>query len=443
MKPCEPDFQKSIYNGEKKDLIGQNGEHNYRVRVIGLPIEIEYIISLMTQVVEWCNRMGHNNNTRWGHLQDIFIHGRKGYKAWVKIRDRDYPHHVARTNQALVNDMLPKMLDEILQQSDNAEQIYKYIQNLKFNLEVWEAVSWADRRTELYSVADAMTCSQGLRHTQLNRIKFYIDSVGDDIMDEVRSRPKFSDPLDDANQNQNPKSAEEIASQIAIIQRKQNKDKNLVLNEEQDRFVKKNNGGGGGSGSSGSRNRNNGGGNNRGNGGGNKRNWSSGNNNQDGKRQRTNDNQNNQRQHNFGDKKCELPNHGNHQWKDCRYNYRNKDYDHEGAVRMAARDGVPGWYKGQVQRSTARKSGDGSNGNQYSQQNQSHYQWQQPPSGPPPSFNYHYQQQKPPPQPYAYMQMPPPHPQQACRGPGRNGPPSGPSSGSSGGQWVFQPSGQR
>eukprot|EP00984_Skeletonema_dohrnii_P031953 scaffold25196_cov211-Skeletonema_dohrnii-CCMP3373.AAC.4 len=100
MKPNAIDFHGLVYEGERKDLIGQNGEHNYRNRVVGNPNEIEYILSLMKQLLAWCNRMGHNNNSRWEQMQDIFIFEKRGYKAFAKIRDRDYPHHVNRTNQA-------------------------------------------------------------------------------------------------------------------------------------------------------------------------------------------------------------------------------------------------------------------------------------------------------------------------------------------------------
>lgn len=444
MKPHVIDFKSVVYEGERKDLIGQNGEHNYRNRVVGNANEIEYILSLMKQILSWCNRMGHNNNNRWEKMHDIFIFEKRGHKAFAKIRDRDYPHHNTRTNQALRDEMIPKMLDEILGSTNNAEKIYEYIHKRTCSLETFEITRWTERVMEMYALADFMTCAPTLRPSIIQRTKWYMDSVGPDMMDEVEGRPEMTDILDDANNNANPKSLEEIARVIAFIQRKQNKDKNLVLNDEQDRFVKKNNGGGGGA----SGGRGNGSRNDRGNGGGGRRNESSNNNNRSNKKQRYNNHQSNQRQRggNFDDKQCELPNHGGHKWKDCRFNHRNNQYNHEGAVRMAGRDGVPGWFKGQVANTTAKKSGDGRNSNQSFQQNShSHYQnnnsyhnWQQPPTGPPPAFNYHYEQQQPS-QHHAYMQMPPP-PQQAARGPGRNGPPSGPpSSGPSGGQWVYQP----
>ena len=438
MKTKAIDFKSIVYEGERKDFIGPGGDHNYKNRVVGIPNEIEYILSLLKQALTWCHRMGYNNNQRWEQVQDIFIFEKRGHKVWTRIRDRDYGYHVNRTNQALRDEMIPKMLDEILGSTDNAEMIYEYLHKRTCNLDVFEIGRWTERVMEIYALADEMNCAGALRPSILQRTRWYTTSVGPDMMDEVESKPGMSDILDDANNNANPKPIEAIALVIANIQRKRNKDKNLILNEEMDKFVKKYNGGGGGaSGGRGNGNRND-----RGNGGGDKRNWSSNNNNQSNKKQRFNNHQNKQSQRggNFDDKQCELPGHGGHKWKDCVFNYRNKEYKHEGAVRMAGRDGVPGWFKGQVEKSTARRSGNNGNNNKnshsYYKGNNNYHSWQQPPAGPPPNFNYHYDQQQP--HHHSYMQMPPP-PQQAPRGPGRNGPPIGPpSSGPPGGPWVYQ-----
>ena len=170
-------------------------------------------------------------------------------------------------------------------------------------------------------------------------------------------------------QEAKPKRLEEIALQISNIQRRQNRDKNLVLAASREHYEKNNNRGGGRN-----NNRGNGGGrnNNRGNGGGgNKQNWSSINNDQGNKRQRYNNNNNNNRNHqgqggnnfNFDDKPCTLPKHGEHKWKDRSCNYRNNDYNHEQALRMAVRDNVPNWFKKQVERSSEIKSRNGGNSN--------------------------------------------------------------------------------
>ncbi len=451
------DFKDAIYEGNKKDLI-VGGAHNYVTQAVGKPEEIEYIVKLMKQVIQWCTATGVNHNQRWIQVKQCFVFDGKADHLWERIVNRDYPGHLQRTNAALVDDMMPKMLDAILGFSNNARKLYVYIGNLKLEVEKTDAVAWTDRIIELYKLADVMKCAANVRPSQLQKIRLYTESVGEDLMDEVKGRTGFNDIFDEANNGANPKRMEEIGAQVATIQRKQNKAKGLVLSQDLTRFEKKDGSGGGrgsGGGAQGNGNRYN---NNRGNGGGGKRSWQSGNNDQGSKRRRYNNNSNNYNRNNqqqggnkfsFDDKPCELPGHNrSHKWKDCRCNYRNKDYQHQQAVRMAEKEDAPGWFKTQVRTSQIKRNG----GNGNDQHNQSHYQnnsnyhnWQQPPVGPPPpggppSFNYHYQQpsqQQVPPPSHSYMQVPPPPPQQAARGPGRSGPSS--NGQPSGGRWVFQP----
>ena len=451
------DFKMSVYEGNKKDLIVA-GAHNYVTQAEGRPEEIEYIVKLMKQVIQWCITTGFANNQRWVHVKQCFIFDSRADHLWDSIVTRDYPMHNQRTNQALVNEMMPKMLDAILGSSNNARMLYNYISTQKLEAEKFDAVAWTERIIELYKLADVMRCAATLRPVELQRIRFYTESVGPELMDEVRSRAGFDDIFDEANNGANPKEMREIGLQVATIQRRNNRAKGLVLSQDLTRYEKKDgsNGGrrsGGGSSNNGGRYNNNG------NGGGGKRSWNSGNNDQGNKRRKYNNNNSNNYNRNnqdgnggnkfsHDDKPCQLPNHAGHTWKNCYCNYRNKNYKHEQAVRTAGKADAPAWFKGQVRNSEAKRNGG--NGNE--QHNQSHYQdnsnyhnWQQPPVGPPPpgvppSFNYHYQQhpqQQVPPPSYNYMQVPPPPPQQAARGPGRNGPPSnGPPSG---GRWVYQP----
>ncbi len=269
------------------------------------------------------------------------------------------------------------------------------------------------------------------RPTDIQMTQSYLRSVGQDMMEDVRLHPTMTDILDTANGNANPKARHEIASVISNIQARKNKEKGLFLNEEGTKYGKKNGGGGGGQSGGGRGNYNKRGGNPN---GGNHYN-----NNHRNKKQRGNSqNQNQQGRGDLRNTKCTLPNHGGHLWKECFLNFRNKSkYNHEAAVKMIARDGVPGWFKAEVEKTTAMRSNNDNRGNSSqayynSQGNHSYYQ------GGPPQQNYQYYQQQPPPhQPQAsnYMQMPP-APQQLPRGPGRNGPPAAPSSN---GQWVFQP----
>ena len=160
------DFKAAIYEGNKKDLI-VGGAHNYIIQAVGKPEEIEYIVKLMKQVIQWCTTTGVNNNQRWAHVKQCFVFNGKAGHLWESIVNRDYPGHLQRTNAILVDHMIPKMLDAILGSSNNARKLYVYIGNLKLEVEKTDAVAWTDRIVELYKLADVMRCATNLRPSQL------------------------------------------------------------------------------------------------------------------------------------------------------------------------------------------------------------------------------------------------------------------------------------
>lgn len=264
-----------------------------------------------------------------------------------------------------------------------------------------------------------------------------MDSIGREWEHKLIQCEGMGDIYDEANGGANPKAHIEIAGQLAILQAMENAKKGLQLSEDRSRYIKKDNGrGGGGAGSGGSS------GTKRGNSG----DKDSGE--RSSKRQRTNGGgpKDEGGFKDYSNSKCQLPNHGNHKWKDCRCNYRNKaNYNHEMAVRVSQKDGAPDWFKKQVERSIKIKANQGGNGGDQSYYQQQH-QYQQPP---PQEQAYMHQPppqqppQHPPPQHGTYMQIPPqgPPPPGAIppgpRGPGRDGPPSAPASGKRGG-WYYR-----
>eukprot|EP00984_Skeletonema_dohrnii_P023616 scaffold12715_cov134-Skeletonema_dohrnii-CCMP3373.AAC.1 len=440
MKPIEIDFKAAnVYDGEKLDLINAQGGHDYCQKLQGIPTEIEHIIKLLKRIIRYCHSINANNSPRWTRCQEAFIFDSPGWKAWDTIVNRDYPNFQARNNNNLLDEMIPKVLDEILRSEQNSVQIYDYIARLTWNSDQYEIIAWTDRLLALYDVADTMTALS--RPSVMQRLQHYTRSIGGDYMDSVTLLPGMNDIYDRANNGAQPVPIRTIASSISRLQVTRNKSKGLKLNDEKNRYVKKNdNGGGGNGGASGSRKRNNDGG------------YNGGNRNNDQRRKKPRGNGNHQNNNgqgrtDYGNQACKLPGHGGHNWKDCFLNYQNKGkYNHESAVRMAGRDNAPDWFKAQVARSTKFRENNGgnnggNNGNEsyhvsqgnYQQGGNSSYQGQ---------GQYQQQQQQPPPQHHTYMQFPPPpHGAppafSAPRGPGRNDPPSAPPS-SGNGRWVYQ-----
>ena len=64
-----------VYEGNKKDLIVA-GAHNFVTQAEGRPEEIEYIVKLMKQVIQWCITTGEANNQRWVHVKQNEWQGR-------------------------------------------------------------------------------------------------------------------------------------------------------------------------------------------------------------------------------------------------------------------------------------------------------------------------------------------------------------------------------
>ncbi len=131
MKKNEIDFTSNVYDQQRIDLVEQGTRaHNYQQKLVGNVNELELIITLFKLLLRYCNRQNINNNPRWEKVQEGFIFDQRGWRLWDKIVNRDYPQHGSRTNQALRDEMIPKFLDEVVGKSQNATEIYEYLQRL-------------------------------------------------------------------------------------------------------------------------------------------------------------------------------------------------------------------------------------------------------------------------------------------------------------------------